>query len=234
MTTSELRGPLIEASLDARNRLLAALDRRLRAGCSTELHDVTIEALADHATVSRATAYRYFGNRTRLRAHAAELLVVRYAPEAAKAAAAAPTAAAKVSAAMTYWARRVSEVDLLREALALGDDAPVGRRLRQALAELLEPVLRSGQADGQFRSDLELAEMLTWAIEQQLALLRQGLKEHDAHRWVECFVVPAVRAVPAGGPVPAVVEQCLRELHGQLAVLDELTARAQAIADGRA
>lgn len=230
MTASEVREPLTADPRDARDRLLAALDGRLRAGCARELRDVTIEALADGATVSRATAYRYLGNKTRLRAHAAKLLVERYAPEAVRAASAPATASAKITAAMTFWSTRIGAVDLVRDALILSEGSPIHQQLRQAWAELYAPILDCGQADGQLRAELAAAEVLDWLIEQQLVLIRQGLTEHAAERWISRFVVPALRAQASDVASGGVVADCVATVQSELDSLMTLAARAQAMA----
>jgi AcrR family transcriptional regulator len=230
VTTSERHGPLTTDSLDARDRLLAALDGQLRAGCARELHDVTIEALADGATVSRATAYRYLGNKSRLKAHAAQLLVARYAPEAVRVAAAPATATGKIAAAMTFWAIRVSEVDLVRDALVLSPGGAIDRQLRQALAALFAPILHAGQADGQLRAEVAAPELLNWLIEQQLVLIGQGLTESETARWIERLVLPAVRARSVEAAPQSKIEACLRVVQAELDVLEALASRAQAIA----
>lgn len=233
MTTSELRGPLTTdtlGALDARDRLLAALDGRLRAGCARELHGVTIEALADGATVSRATAYRYLGNKNRLKAHAAQLLVARYAPEAVRVASVPATASGKIAAAMAFWAIRVSEVDLVRDALVLSHSGAIDRQLRQALAALFAPILRSGQADGQLRAEVAGPELLSWLIEQQLVLIRQGLTEPETEQWIERLVLPALRERRVQAAPRSKIEDCLRIVQAELDELEALAIRAQAIA----
>ena len=215
-------------SLGTRDRLVAALDGRLRAGHARELHGVTIEALADGATVSRATAYRYFGNKDQLRAHAAQLLVARHAPQAIAAAELAATAAGKIAAGMTFWRVLVSRVDLIQDALVLDEGGLSERQLRQALLAFLGPIVSSGQADGQLRADVPTTELVGWLIEQQLVLIRTEMSEPDAERWIRRFVLPGVREVSDPAPRAAVLD-CLGKLLEELSGLEVVALRAQTI-----
>jgi AcrR family transcriptional regulator len=183
-----------------RERLNVALVEYLSTLSVDSIDEVTVEAVANAAGVSRATAYRHFGDREGLLFHAALLLTKRHAELARELLAQIPTVSARTEEGFAYTAREIRADKMLRLLLTSPRSAAIDSVVRALSVEISGDSLRSGQLDGQVRTDLTVDELIDWINEQQHVAIRLGLDESAVRTWVRRFVVPALR--PQNTDVP--------------------------------
>jgi AcrR family transcriptional regulator len=201
-------------SSSARERLIDAAERCIdRFG----LAKTTLEDVAAEAQVSRATIYRYFGNRDEL---VLEVLLrelersfdtgltdfVQAAHEPEQLA----EAIVDASSYLLETIRHNPKLQLLLRrdgASVAATVAGASAAFFDAIADDLRPYLQAAQAAGLLRADLDLAEASEWILRAILSLLTvEGpvtRTPDDERRFLATFLVPAL--VPAGVPtgVPA-------------------------------
>src|ERR1700761_7949512 len=97
-----------------RERLNAALVDYLSTSPADDLNDISVEAIANSAGVSRATAYRHFGDREGLLFHAAIILTERHAERAIQVISRMPTMAGRIEEGFAYTAREIRTDKKLR------------------------------------------------------------------------------------------------------------------------
>ncbi|MCW2522716.1 MAG: putative transcriptional regulator, TetR family [Frankiales bacterium] len=231
MSTIDPRVPSSDDSPAARDRLLRALEARVGEGRASELAEVTIEDLAEAAGVSRATAYRYFGNKSQLPRHAALILLGRFAAEATARASIAITAGGRIADSLAFWTGLINEVELLREPWAAPDSRSVQDRFRWTISASLTPIVRAGQADGQLRNSLPTLEVVSWLAEQGITLIDLGRPEVETRLWIKRFVLPAVRGQAVSSAAKPLLETCLHTVRQQLESLDELARRGRELSE---
>jgi AcrR family transcriptional regulator len=205
-----------------RSRLDRALIDFLRTISAEELDSVSVEAVAQAAGVSRATAYRHFGDREGLLFHAAMELTRRHAEVVADLVAGLPTLAAKVEEALAYMAAQIKVDRMLHMLLTSHRSPEIGRALHQLSQQIMGPAYQAAQRDGQIRNDVSVDELLRWIAEQRQVMIGLRLSEADARVWVRAFVLPALRPQgpsTASGP----------ELRAVLADLDDRVAALGAV-----
>ncbi|MBI2706360.1 MAG: TetR/AcrR family transcriptional regulator [Actinobacteria bacterium] len=195
----------------ARERLIDAAERCIdRFG----LAKTTLEDVAAEASVSRATIYRYFGNRDELMLEVllrelersfdvnldAFVQSVRTPSELA-------AAIVDASAYLLATIRNNAKLQLL-----LRQDGPsvaatvagASKAFFDAIADDLRPYLEPAQAAGLLRADLDLAEASEWILRSILSLLTVEGPIHrtpdNERRFLASYLTPAL--VPSGEPVP--------------------------------
>jgi AcrR family transcriptional regulator len=174
-------------------RLNLGLVEYLSALSVGDIDEVTVEAVANAAGVSRATAYRHFGDREGLLHQAAQLLTRRHADAAKSLLSQLATVAARTEEGFAYTAREIQADKTLRLLLTAPRSAAIDSVVRALSVEISGEYLRLGQLDGQVRADLTIDELIDWINEQQHLAIRRGLDEHAVRRWVRRFVIPALR-----------------------------------------
>jgi AcrR family transcriptional regulator len=166
--------------------------------------DVSIDAVAQAAGVSRASAYRHFGDRDGLLFKAAMELTrqharvaIEYQPESA-------SVAAKLEEAFAYSARQARIDKVLRLLLLTRRPQAIDDAVRALSLDIMGPLYRQAQLDGEVREDLSVAEIIDWLSEQRLVIGRLQLNEDQARAWVRNFVVPVLS--PQGDPLASAPE----------------------------
>ena len=76
--------------------------------------------------------------------------------------------------------------------------------IRSLSVEISSEALRTGQLDGQVRSDLSVDELIDWTNEQQHVAIQLRLDDDEVRQWVRRFVVPVLR--PQQTDVPLMSE----------------------------
>jgi AcrR family transcriptional regulator len=159
---ADLTSLTVAAHIPIRRRLQRALLEYVDAGLPENLVEVSIEAIARSARVSRATAYRHFGNRDGLIAHALVEVIRRGTGELVERQASIQTVAAKIEEAFAYMTAAARSDTALGRLLSSRPNDEIGRAFKVIAIELMLPTYRAAQADGQLRDDLPVEEIASW------------------------------------------------------------------------
>jgi AcrR family transcriptional regulator len=185
--------PGVTGMSTVRERLNAALIVYLTTLAVDDLDEINVEAVAHVAGVSRATAYRHFGDREGLLFHAALALTRRHADRALELISVMPTISARIEEGFAYTAREIRSDKLLRMLLTSRRSPAIDSVIRSLSVEISSEALRTGQLDGQVRSDLTVDELIDWTNEQQHVAIQLRLDEDEVRQWVRRFIVPVLR-----------------------------------------
>jgi AcrR family transcriptional regulator len=207
-----------------RGRLDRALVEYLATVEPDRLDDVNIEAVAKAAGVSRATAYRHFGDREGLLARALMELTRRNARELAERQASLPTVAAKIEEAFAYMAASIRSDKVLAQVMSPYPSEEINRAITAMSMEIMAPMYRAAQADGQLRDDLSIEEIVAWLSDQRQVVLGLGLDEQGTRDWVRKFVLPALRPQYVTHVSRSEVKAVLTEFEQRLNALAEVMA----------
>jgi AcrR family transcriptional regulator len=207
-----------------RSRLDRALVEYLATIEPENLDEVNIEAVAKAAGVSRATAYRHFGDREGLISRALMELTRRNARELTERQAALPTVAAKIEEAFAYMAASIRSDKVLAQVMTPNPSEEINRALNAMSMELMAPMYRAAQADGQLRDDLSVEEIISWLSDQRQVVLGLGLDEDGTRVWVRKFVLPALRPQYVTHVSRSEVKAVLGEFEQRLNSLAEVMA----------
>ena len=180
--------------VNVRERLDRALRTYLDGLHDGGMVDISVEAIASLASVSRATAYRHFGDRDGLLLHAVVILTQQHASEIIRTLRDFSTAAAKIEEAFAYTARVVANDRKLQMLLEPPRPPVIQSALHDIVVEIYDAILPQGWADAQIRQDLSSEEITTWISQQQAIVLEMGLSEDETREWVRKFVLPTLRA----------------------------------------
>jgi AcrR family transcriptional regulator len=200
-------------------RLDAQLISYIEGAAVNDLDDVSIDGLALAAGVSRATAYRYFGDREAMLFQAAVALTHRHSQIALPALLKASTVAAHIEEGLGYAVREMPRDKLLRLVLTGGPSNAIDRVMRDLGMTLSGDRLRSGQLDGQVRDDVSIEDLVAWIIEQQHVMFRRQLDEAAARLWFRRFMLPAIRPQKPEVGLAIDVAPTLLEIRRRVAAL---------------
>jgi AcrR family transcriptional regulator len=216
------------ASATVRERLDAALLEHLASLTGHDLGEITVDAVAQEAGVSRATAYRYLGSRDDLLYRSALLLAQGHMGRCLEILDRTPTVAARLEEAFAYTVRETAQDALLQLLLRSARAESIDEALRVMTVDLFKDAVRVGQADGQVRTDVTAEELIAWQVEQLYVVFRLRLDEQAARLWVRRFMVPALR--PPGGNDAGLRPQMravLDDVHRRLQELDRSVTSAR-------
>jgi AcrR family transcriptional regulator len=181
-------------------RLDIGLMEHLNALEGTDINDVTVEAVAKAAGVSRATAYRYLGSREELLRRAALALVSGHADQCREAV-----------------ARATIQDRHLQMLVKSPRTAGLIEAVQELMASILLPTLHEGQRAGQVRDDLSADELIAWLLDQLHLLTRKRLTEEQSRQWVQTFVIPVLDPPGnADGRLRSQVRALLDDVQGRL------------------
>ncbi|ORV48256.1 hypothetical protein AWC05_06930 [Mycobacterium florentinum] len=186
-------GPDTAARPDAlRARLIRAADVWLRHHGVDQL---SIEAIAAAARVSRATAFRKLGGRDQLVVAVALARSDRFTRECTTEMARQVGTFAKLEAAFLYLVRELPNDPIVREFFALkpaGDFGPEADAIANAT---LGPAIEAGRAAGEVRDDVPVDEIVHWTVEQLYFAVMQTDRSPDAViNRVRTYLAPALSA----------------------------------------
>jgi AcrR family transcriptional regulator len=191
----------------ARERLIDAAERCIdRFG----LAKTTLEDVAAEASVSRATIYRYFGNRDELMLEVLLRELERSfdieLDDFVRSASTPDELGQAIVEAAAYLLATIRNNDKLQ--LLLHQDttsvaatiAGASKAFFDAIADDLRPYLGPAQAAGLLRADLDLAEAAEWILRAILSLLTvEGPHERtpdDERKFLATFLVPSLLPNP--------------------------------------
>jgi AcrR family transcriptional regulator len=178
-------------------RLIRAADDEI-AACGTDA--LQMEAVAKRAGVSRATAFRQLGSISEVLVQVALLRSHRHTAAVHKQMDSKAGAFAKLEAALIYTARELPTDPSIAALIARHSATVHDPRVHEESLDVLGPVLREGQRDGEIRTDLELDELVDFLVEQTyLAAEDIDRSEHAVRNRFRHFVIPALEARCASG-----------------------------------
>lgn len=211
-----------------RERLDRALLDYLASLPVDDISDITVDAVAQLAGVSRATAYRYLGSRDDLLYRAAIALAQAHLASCAAILNRTRTVAERIEESFAYTVRETQADQRLQKLLHSPRATAIDEAVRSMAADLMKPAVCAGQQDGQVRTDVSADDLIMWMIEQLYVVDRVCRTEDAARQWVRRFVIPvfAPHAVPDLGRA-AQVRVILDDATRQLALLDRTVAAAR-------
>jgi AcrR family transcriptional regulator len=178
-------------------RLVSAADAALR---TNSVEEVTIDAVAAAAGVSRATAFRHLGKRDDMLVAVALKRGAGYARECTDQMALHTGTFAQLEAAFLYLARTIPTDTVITELMSVRTAADLDTDLHDVSTAILGPALKRGQTAGDVRSDVPVTDLVTWTVEQ-VYLTMQQLDQTDraisdrVHRFVVPALAPQARDV---------------------------------------
>lgn len=192
--------PLMSTSAEPPESQPATVRDRLIRAADHALHQygpdhVSIDAVAEAAGVSRATAFRQLGGRDQMITAVALSRSHRFARECSAVMARHVGAFAKLEAAFIYLVDALPSDPIIRELFVLtpgGDFVPEAHAIATAT---LGPAIDAGRAAGEVRDDVSTDEMMRWIVEQlYLAVLHTDRSDAVVIRRVRAFLTPALAA----------------------------------------
>jgi AcrR family transcriptional regulator len=214
--------PTVAPITTVRERLDLALVEYLSTLTADDIGEINIESVAQAAGVSRATAYRHFGDREGLLFHAAILLTRRHADRAGRLMAQLPTVAGQIEEGFAYTAREIRKDRMLRLLLTSRRTAPIDSVIRSLTLEISSANMLRGQRDGQVRADLTVEELVDWLTEQEHVMIRLGLDEPAARTWARRFVLPVLRPQDDAGPAASEMTMVFGDIEQRIDALKTL------------
>ena len=216
------------ASGNVRGRLERALTEHLASLPSHDLREISVEAVAQVAGVSRATAYRYLGSRDDVLYRAAIMLAEAHMERCGEILSRAPTMAARLEEAFAYTVRETTGDVLLQLLLRSPRAEAIDAALRAMTVDLFWSAVRAGQEDGQVRNDVTAEELIAWQVEQLYVVVRLALDEEQARLYVRRFMVPALGPPgERGGGVKPQARAVLDDVQRRLQDLNETVTSAR-------
>jgi AcrR family transcriptional regulator len=176
-------------SSTVRDRLIEAADREL-----AEYGTLTgrFEAVAHRAGVSRATAYRQLGSICELSIQVGLLRAQKYVRGMRKVMDRVDDALTKIEAAMVYAASELPNEPIVLDLISR-PVAAIDPEVRQLITDVLWSALVSGQRAGQIRTDVDLAYVIDYLIEQSyLTTHARDRSECAVRRRFRSFIEPAI------------------------------------------
>ncbi len=200
--------------------LIRAADEEIRAQGKIS---VSMAAVAKRAGVSRATAFRQL-NSSEMIVQVGLLRSRRHIARVRKIMETQRDIFAKMEDAMVYTTRELPQDPVIVALMAQRAAAVRHKDIHSLTSNINAPVLAAGQNAGLIRTDIPIAEMTDFIVEQTyLAAEYPDRSERAARHRFRTFVVPALRPQPVP-PSPTDTTTPDRELD------EALTAAADAIA----
>jgi len=174
------------------DRLVRAADLALRRD---GVDGVSIDAVAADAGVSRATAFRHLGKRDEMIVAVALLRSRRFARECTLQMSRHVGAFAKLEAAFVYLVREFSNDPVVRELFAMRSPDDLGPGTHEQAVATLGPVVESGRAAEEIRTDISVDQIIDWTVEQlYLAVQQADRSEAAVISRIRTFLAPALGA----------------------------------------
>lgn len=205
------------------SRLVRAADEEMRLQNRVP---VPMAAVAVRAGVSRATAFRKLGNSSEMVIQVGLLRAREHIVRAREIMDAQPDIFAKMEDVMAYNARELPRDPVIVALMAKRSLSVHHPDIHLAASEISNSVLAAGQAAGLIRTDISIAEMSRFLVEQTyLAAEYHDRSEGSARHRFRAFVTPALRPQPTSAS-PADTDELDRELDDALDVATAAIARA--------
>jgi AcrR family transcriptional regulator len=175
-----------------RDRLIRTADAWLDRH---EVSELSIEAIAAAARVSRATAFRKLGGRDQLVVAVALARSDRFTRECATEMARHVGVFAKLEAAFLYLVGALPNDPIARELFALKPAGDFGPEADAIANTTLGPAIEAGRAAGEVRDDVPIEEIVHWTVEQlYLAVVQTDRSPAAVVKRVRTYLTPALSA----------------------------------------
>ena len=211
-----------------RDRLIRTADAWLRHHGVDQL---SIEAIAAAAGVSRATAFRKLGGRDQLVVAVALARSDGFVRECAAEMGRHVGTFAKLESAFLYLIRELPNDPIIRELFALKPGGDFGPEAEAIANATLGPAIEAGRAAGEVRDDVPTDEIVHWTVEQlYLAASQTDRSPAAAVKRVRTFLTPALsaqRTHESSGSIRSRVESldfALERAREALSALQDLVA----------
>ena len=185
----------VDANNDSvRARLVRAADEEMTRQGTTS---VTMAAVAERAGVSRATAFRQLGGTSEMIIQVGLYRSRKHIDRVQEIMDSQADVFSKMEDAMVYTTRELPGDPVIQALMAQRAAAVRDQDIHSVTSAINGPVLRAGQADGLIRTDIPIAEMTDFLIEQTyLAAEYPDRSEAAARHRFRIFVAPALRPQP--------------------------------------
>ena len=213
----------VDANNDSvRARLVRAADEEMTRQGTTA---VTMAAVAGRAGVSRATAFRQLGGTSEMIIQVGLYRSRKHIDRVQEIMDSQADVFSKMEDAMVYTTRELPGDPVIEALMAERAAAVRDQDIHSVTSAINGPVLRAGQADGLIRTDIPIAEMTDFLIEQTyLAAEYPDRSEEAARHRFRIFVAPALRPQPDPATPPD------GELESALSAASDAIAAASAAA----
>ncbi|MUL65983.1 hypothetical protein BOO86_16015 [Mycobacterium sp. CBMA 234] len=180
----------MESAPTVRDRLISAADAALR---KNGVDSMTVEAVAQTAGISRATAFRQLGKREDMIVAVGVQRAADYARRCAVEMAGAATASEKLHVAFQFLVRELPEDPVMRAVVTVRTAADLTIDVHDLLAETFGPVVDTGRVSGEIRADVPAEQVILWIVEQLYLAIQQPDRDPVAVRdRLRLFVFPAL------------------------------------------
>lgn len=175
------------------DELDAALIGLLESVTSDSVVDLSVEEVAMAAGVSRASAYRYFGDQDELLRRAMRLKAKAHGDAFLASIKPDLSVQEQLEESWLYTARNVVQDDVFHRLIELEPESTIGRELMVAIYgdKLLE-----GQNSGEIRNDISVDEIIDWLLSQREFFLTEQMNPELANLWTGKFLMPILRPQP--------------------------------------
>lgn len=207
-----------------RARLVRAADEEMtRQGTPS----VTMAAVAARAGVSRATAFRQLGGTSEMIIQVGLYRSRKHIDRVREIMDAQSDVFAKLEDAMVYTTRELPGDPVIEALMAQHATAVRDKDIHSVTSAINGPVLRAGQAAGLIRTDIPLAEMTDFIIEQTyLAAEYPDRSEKAARHRFRTFIAPALRPqYDPAAPPDGTLERALSAAAAAIADASAAAAR---------
>jgi AcrR family transcriptional regulator len=171
----------------------AALMGILESATAESLDSLSVEEVATAAGVSRASAYRYFGDQSELLRRALRLKTNAHG--AAFLASITPDLSVQeqLEKSWLYTAEHVVHDSVFHRLIELEPESTIGREL---MITIYGDKLREGQNSGEIRNDLSVDEIIDWLLSQREFFLTEQMDPALSNLWTGRFLMPILRPQP--------------------------------------
>jgi AcrR family transcriptional regulator len=172
------------------DRLVRAADAALSR---SSVEDVTIDAVAAAAGLSRATAFRQLGKRDDMVAAVALMRSTDYARACIDGMNRYPGTFEQIEEAFRFLARKIPTDPVIRAFLATRTAAGFDSDVHDLATATLGPALERGRLVGEIRTDVPMTDIITWTVEQlYLAMQQTDRSDKAIGERVRSFLTPAL------------------------------------------
>ena len=171
----------------------AALIGILESATSESLDSLSVEEVATAAGVSRASAYRYFGDQAELLRRALRLKAKAHGD--AFLASIKPDLSVQelLEGSWLYTSAHVVQDQVFHRLVELEPESTIGREL---MVTIYSAKLTEGQKSGEIRSDISVDEIIDWLLSQREFFLTEQMDPEFANLWAGRFLMPILRPQP--------------------------------------
>lgn len=216
----------MESTLTVRDRLISAADAALR---NSGVDAVTVEAVAQTAGISRATAFRQLGKREDMIVAVGVRRAADYARRCEVEMAGVATASEKLHAAFQFLVRELPEDPVMRAVVTVRTAGQLADDVHDLLTETFGPVIESGRVGGEIRTDVSGELVMRWIVEQLYLALQQPHRDIVSVRdRLRLFVFPALVPSAVAGATSALVRAHVEGVSSALRAAEQAVSALRA------